>query len=343
MFQSDNGTIDGVFEALGLKSTYIGPFLNDPAGFQEFCCALASNKTIKNLCLNGKLYMPEEELACMNSFGEAIRCNSSLTLLKLSRVPFGFVEPILRGMAMNVAIEQFSLSFTTLMSDHMHLIRDMLIVNNHLTSLDVTCTQLTPGPLLSMLLDGVSKSKTLVELVLDRNDAFGDVGAQQVAQMLTRSSSLRHLSMSNCKIGVVGVESLCLALRGNTTLKTWSLWCNPMQRGGLQAMLELLNVNGTLRDVDVTYKRHASLKRVDIAFVLDCHLHEEECTEMCKKIDSMCARNGRMHLLANQSVEMLMACRRWRMSWLNAAPKDIVSMIGKYMWMTKGEIDAWSK
>lgn len=53
-------------------------------------------------------------------------------------------------------------------------------------------------------------------------------------------------------------------------------------------------------------------------------------------------RNLRMHGSALKAAHTLIAIRRFRHSALKGCPKEIVQIIARYVWETRGEIDTWS-
>lgn len=112
-----------------------------------------------------------------------------------------------------------------------------------------------------------------------------------------------------------GTQAIGEALKVNYSLKTLHFDFNFFGTEGLEALLDALQVNGSL-----TF----------------CRIYDYQF-----QVNALCRRNSAMHERARESIVCLLALRKMRrIIWI---PKEMMMMIGQMLWKTKCDVDAWNK
>jgi len=88
---------------------------------------------------------------------------------------------------------------------------------------------------------------------------IGNKGAEHVAAMLCRNSSLLELSLKNCEIDSLGAQALALALNTNKTLEVLDLSYNPLDVDGLKEIVKTIALDLTTKE-----QPNSSLKQLVI-------------------------------------------------------------------------------
>eukprot|EP00802_Teleaulax_amphioxeia_P021543 Tamp_21907.p1 GENE.Tamp_21907~~Tamp_21907.p1 ORF type:complete len:175 (-),score=26.61 Tamp_21907:4-528(-) len=121
--------------------------------------------------------------------------------------------------------------------------------------------------------EAIKNNRTLRELNLSNNQ-IGNVGARQIGAMLRESNPCRYctfqglhlklaeIDLGHNNIGDVGAAHLAQALEKNDRLRELALDGNPIRQAGIQALLNVLQVNAFCKVVFPeyravnTYERH---------------------------------------------------------------------------------------
>lgn len=81
---------------------------------------------------------------------------------------------------------------------------------------------------------------------------IGNKGAEHVASVLCRNSSLEDVALKNCEIDSLGVQTLALALMTNKNLKVLDLSYNPLDTDGLKELVKTITMDPTTKEVPNT-------------------------------------------------------------------------------------------
>lgn len=85
---------------------------------------------------------------------------------------------------------------------------------------------------------------------MNTND-LKDAGAQHVANMLKKNTTLTLLDLSYNEIGDAGLRCICNALEVNNTLLYLNLWENTFGDAGVECLYNALGINTTLQRIDI--------------------------------------------------------------------------------------------
>jgi len=78
------------------------------------------------------------------------------------------------------------------------------------------------------------------------SNSIGEEGAQQLAALLSASTSLTRLDLTSNKLGARGTRAVMMSLHHNSTLTALSLRDNDVMEAGAAAVAAALEINGTL-------------------------------------------------------------------------------------------------
>ena len=205
---------------------------------------------------------------------QALRVNTSVKTLKLSRNPLGdegakALAEMLGGNGtessgiVNTTLEHVDLSWCSIGPVGAQHLAQALRVNTSVKTLNLFCNNLHD--------EGV---KTLAEML-------GGNGAESSG---TVNTTLEHVDLSWCRIGPVEAQHLAQALRVNTSVKTLKLSRNPLGDEGAKALAEMLGGNGTESSGIVnTTLEHVDLSRCSIGPVGAQHLAQALCVNTSVK------------------------------------------------------------
>ncbi len=90
---------------------------------------------------------------------------------------------------------------------------------------------------------------TLRLLNLGRNKSIGDAGAQAMAEMVKKNTTLEKLGLYGCGVGPRGARALGEALQENDSLKEIYLGANDLGGEGAEALAEALRWNESLKEL----------------------------------------------------------------------------------------------
>jgi Ran GTPase-activating protein (RanGAP) involved in mRNA processing and transport len=126
--------------------------------------------------------------------------------------------------------------------------------NNKITSVGVS--------VIAKALDG---NTTLERLVLSYNDDIGDAGIHFLTQTLSLNSSpLLHLHLTKTGITDKGAECVAEMLKRNSTLRSLTLSMNNIGGGGVELLTNALSHhNSTLDSIDLSWNKLVSDRSVE--------------------------------------------------------------------------------
>ncbi|KAF9562421.1 hypothetical protein EC968_005245 [Mortierella alpina] len=236
---------------------------------------------IKVLSLNRNAISQQ---ACKVLF-EALKVNKTITTLTMIRsgVNDKIVKYIAKALAKNDTLKELDLSSNRITAQGMEDLCEALAYNRSLTRLCLESNNIRgPGaPALARLLtknrvirhlnvgsnglgcdgcvliaESVRFNRTLTSLSLDLNE-MGPKGAAAMAMALVSNRHLTHLYMPHNNIGDQGLMEICESLKRNKTLISLDVELNHIGHGqsiaGMQALGEVLKVNTTLRELNLSY------------------------------------------------------------------------------------------
>jgi len=163
-----------------------------------------------------------------NLLGEALKVNSTLSILNLTRnfrISNKGIAAICNGLKLNTALSQLSLNWCNISHETSSDIASLLRLNTTLTKLELRGMKIT------------------------------DRGLPAITTALRVNSTLTHLNLKCSKITISGLFPLVTLLKTNTTLNTLNLSGNKMGDEGGMALGEVLIHNTTLKDLDLTKTR----------------------------------------------------------------------------------------
>ena len=99
----------------------------------------------------------------------------------------------------------------------------------------------------SALATGLTQNSASAVRSLDlSSNSIGEEGAQQLAALLSASTSLTRLDLTSNKLGARGTRAVMVSLHHNSTLTALSLRDNDVMEPGAAAVAAALEINGTL-------------------------------------------------------------------------------------------------
>jgi len=209
------------FEVANFTSSYDCPLV-----FLNLSCnpiSLAGQRTIANIVLNNKILRQLSICSCGFEMVSLIELasnlleNSTLQLLYVDR-PFlstsrkdEIADHFSRVLAKSNTLCDISMKFFNILDHGAKLLADALCLNESILSLNLECNNIGISGaehLASYLL--LRRKNSLHSLGLAYNNV-GDDGAVALSEVIKYSSTLRHLTLRNNKIGPIGLSAI-----GNT-------------------------------------------------------------------------------------------------------------------------------
>ncbi len=136
-------------------------------------------------------------------------------------------------------------------ADGISIIALALKTNTNLVTFSLTKNSKFSNESTEALVHGLKINRHLRVLDLSEN-AIEDSGAEQLAEMLKVNQVLRELNLASNHIHNQGVQYLASALRqSNRTLERLSLDWNPMADGCVNALVEMLKHNRSLKRLEI--------------------------------------------------------------------------------------------
>ncbi|KAF9162119.1 hypothetical protein BGX21_010080 [Mortierella sp. AD011] len=216
---------------------------------------------------------------------EAWKYNKTISTLSLARsgVNDKTVKYLSRVIVKNETLKTIDLSGNHITAQGAGILAEALIINRSVTRLCLQSNNIKKAgaPHLAMILaknrvirhlnigsnnlgaegiiyiaEAVRFNRTLNSLSLDMNE-MGPRGASAVATALVSNRHLTHLYIPHNNIGDKGLADICESLKRNKSLISLDLELNHIGQGksiiGLKALGEVLKVNTTLRELNLSF------------------------------------------------------------------------------------------
>lgn len=277
----------------------------DDEQVEHILSALEVNKTLKHLRL--------EENPCTSAIASSMRnallVNDTLAKLNLSEIKLGLdgavcVAEILQQ---KTALKSLGLSCTNLCVKGLEAISKALCINQSLQSIELLANKLTDecAPLIR---DVLKSNHSLKKLDVGFN-RFSPEGFRILFDGMLHNRTLRRFACDRNPLNAESVGLLCQIFETNHNLSKLNFY--PLEDGvsQLSRLMESFRSNGSIVAVS-GYERH---------------------------FEQVCVRNRKMHHSTMLSCRALLALRRFRQSYLHAAPRDVVQMIALALWATRSD------
>lgn len=182
----------------------------------------------------------------------------------------------------------------------------------------------------------------LVELLLDGN-SLGDAGAELLGKSLRYNGTLKKLSLVRNGITSCGANALALALKFNGQLRTLNLSANRISNHGATGLAVALTINRTLTALNLYMN---PITEIGVLPLVDALKNNSALTFLALNVYSEAAsksltRNELLVDVARSAALYLIAVRNRAnasgMGDLQLLPKDVVKMIAKKVWETRGQ------
>lgn len=160
----------------------------------------------------------------------------------------------------------------------------------------------------------VSQSITVIDLSLNN---LGPEGARLIGEALKVNRSVKRFFLESNHLGPKGAGAIGEALKVNQTVTTLRIGFNSVGEEGTRAFEEALERNGSVVDIDI-----------------------DSNTTLMKYY---CFRNKVMHKRARECVVCLLALRRRMSQEIARMPKEMVQMLGMFLWETRTDVEGWCR
>lgn len=301
--------------------------------------ALKQNTSLK------KLFLKSNKLGHdgAKAIAELIRTNRTLTVLDLVGNDFNPQSGICIADALreNNTLCHLELDSNNIQAEGCSAIMDALKQNKTLTLLEMSMNNFGPEGARAIG-ETLKVNQTLIQLRIDSNNIAAE-GVEYISNGLKVNKSLKNLFLFDNYIGTDGFILLCQALLHNTTLTALDVGVNGIDNDAPcePAFSELIKTNQHLKELIVSGNDLEWSAALCDAFKLNGAM--EGGFGVPTQVTELCERNFIMHERARRCVEMLQTIRRFRQSSLSVMPKEIVKMIGEFVWITKIDIKIWKK
>lgn len=188
----------------------------------------------------------------------------------------------------------------------------------HLTSLDVRANAHISDEGAVQLAALIESEKCCLKILDASATAIGDVGVARLAKTL-ELGTLKLLDLSRCQFGCSGAARLAEALCVNSSLIQLHIWHNNITRNGVRELVDALKVNGCLLEFGFDF-------------------HDFGYGEQVK---ALLERNHNLVSTARSAALFLIGIRCGTnlqgMGDLGRLSKDVVILIAKQVWATRGQ------
>ena len=239
-------------EALRVNTSISSLDLSDNAilavGANSLAQALKVNTSLSSLDLHSGFIQPEFE----NIPAEAFRGNTIVYFLGVRVSNFIGAEganSLAQALRVNTSLSFLNLSRNFIGVRGANSLAQALRVNTSLSSLDLSCNSI--GDEGANSLAEALRVNTSVSSLNLANNSIGNEGANSLAKALRENASLSSLNLSTNSIGGEGANSLVQALRVNTSLSSLYFLCNSSDDSIAQAF----NANTSLTYCDLNAGR----------------------------------------------------------------------------------------
>lgn len=188
----------------------------------------------------------------------------------------------------------------------------------------------------------LKKNSCLQTLVLGMNkDLAGRIS--HVCEAMRTNVSLTELSLNNCGLQKIDLESVAGMLRFNTTLVNLLLYTDCVCHEGIVDIANALTGCRNLRQLvwpNISDEENGSCATILLegnGSITNCGYN--------KQFDYVCQRNKAMHERARQAVQTLRVLwlRKEEESLLQHLPKNLIRMIGDLIWISRAEVVVWTR
>lgn len=216
----------------------------------ELCTALQKNRTLKKLSVySDNRFQQALNSECVKHIMEMFLVNTGIAELQLGLIDVS--NHIADNIALALRRNRFLLGLTL----YARIDADAMAV-------------------LTKPFSGAEPNQTLQKLEIKGfkcNGAHGDgqignKGAEHIATVLCRNSSLEEVALKNCAIDSSGVQTLALALMTNKNLKVLDLSYNPIDVDGLKDIVKTISMDpATKQQPNTSFReiiiRHSYINR----------------------------------------------------------------------------------
>ncbi|XP_067040240.1 NLR family CARD domain-containing protein 3-like isoform X2 [Acropora muricata] len=187
------------------------------------------------------------------SLARALRVNTSLSSLDLSRNSVGDegASSLAEALKVNTSVSSLNLGNNSIGDEGANSLAQALRVNSSLSSLNLSTNSIS-GEGANSLAQALRVNTYLSSLDLYSNSIGGE-GAKSLAQALRVNSSLSSLDLKSNSIGAEGAKSLAQALRVNSSLSSLDLKSNSIGAEGANSLAQALRVNTSLSSLDLSW------------------------------------------------------------------------------------------
>lgn len=263
------------------------------------------------------------------ALADTLAKSQSVTKVDLGTCSFGGIQALVEAFKVNTSVRELHLYSCRLSSEDIVALSECLKVNETLTFLDLSsngvdeAASLAIGQALKVnrglkhlvlfhcglssthhLAEAIKFNETLTHLELPNNE-FLDNAAPLLEALAKKSKSIRHVNLSYNNIN----DALAVSNIIQNNLQILSLNVSYCSFPSVQSITDALANNGTIISCMYTF---------DMA-------------------DNFCQRNKLMHERAFRSVATMLSIPR-QMNF----PKEIWTMMGQYLWNTRGDIESWT-
>lgn len=313
-----------------------------PEGMKCLAKALEGNQTLTDLHVT-RTDLGEEGAKYLS---EMLKTNKTLKLLAVSVNRFGpnGMMILAEGLALNQTLRYLDLSSNSIREEGLLHLVDALGCNCGLKELILSKNDFGAGDKMVPLMEFLVSNTCLEALDLAYNEL--DAATQMhLANVLSKNKTLKKLNLSWTGMGPTEFERMIDVLKCNTTLQKLQLSGNKISGANTAALIsELILVNQMLRELNLLMC-HISFKPKGELMIQEALKENASLTMLQLDMpiqSSLLARNQNLAKLVRTNALMLIGIRTGRdsscegMGDFGQLPKDVVCMIAKMVWATRG-------
>lgn len=298
--------------------------------------AMALNSSVVDLGMDGS--NPETSIHSARSLLNMLESNTTLQELNLSFNTWGreVGKAIGEGLKRNKTLSDLSLNSCGFDAHSVRDVSEGLIDNRSLTVIDLSYNQMSDEGV-EYLVQCLKLNQTLSRLSI-ADIGMGPIGAVLFFKVLESANCrIAHLNMAFNNIGNEGVRGLAQMLMKNTTLKVIFFDLDNATEG-MPYIASALKQNTVVRNFVMAINKMTPADVLLMEEALEHNGSITSCPHVTEKLEAICKRNVAMHEMTRMCVLTLLALRRWKKTWLNDAPKEIVAMVAMCMWKAKCQL-----
>lgn len=303
---------------------------------------LTSNVTLTHVSMNGT-NLSGQDLGA--EVLKLIQVNATITYLSFADCGLGpnDVKGIAEAVKANRVLKNLSLYANEFGTEGCKAFGELFAVNNVLKEIDISdCKIDSEG--IQLICEGLKKNSVINTLFLDRNPCFEEPEAiSTFAEYLKTNRSLTHVFLADTMMDLDGLHVLCQSLKYNCTVAVLGLNVDDIGSESAVEMADLIKCNFTLGQLDLAGDIFDEEGKRLIEDALKTNGSLLDFPNVSDAVDALFERNISMHLKVGDVVATMLAVRRFKSSWLNDAPKEIVAIIAKDLLKTKIDVEVWSR